>query len=131
MSFPHRESTYVRLAPVEAYAALHRRTMTITGSDVVLSLHSAHRRHTPDALRSLREGDQIVAQDLETIVPGIFRARWEFGEFDKDDEYRLWTDTDDVVMTLSIKQTQIESPLLGEGRLRGTAARLVVSIEYG
>jgi hypothetical protein len=49
----------------------------------------------------------------------------------KDDKYRLSTVTDDVVVTLSIKRTQIESRFLGEGRLRGTAAGLVVKIEYG
>jgi hypothetical protein len=58
MLFPHRESTFVRLGlglglgPVEAYAAFHRRTMTVVNSAVVLSLHSVNRSRTPDALRS-------------------------------------------------------------------------------
>ncbi len=105
--------------------------MTIVNGAVVLSLHSVHRSRTPDTLRSLREGDRISTPDLEPIVPGIARVQWEFGESNEDDEYRLSTVTDDVVVTLSIKRTQIESRFLGEGRLRGTAAQLVVTIEYG
>src|SRR5579864_9318305 len=109
MSFPHRESTYVRLGPVEAYAAFHHRTMTVLGSAVALSLHSVDRSRTPDALRSLREGDRISTPDLEPIVPGISRVQWEFDESNEGDEYRLSTVTDEVVVRLSIKRTETES----------------------
>ena len=131
MSFPHRESTSVRLGPVEAYAALHLRTMVVLNSAVILSLHSADRSRAPEALLSLREGDQISTPQLEFALPGISSVQWRFLECIEDDGYRLSAITDDVVVTLSMKRGHIESRFLGKGRLRGTAARLIVTIENG
>jgi hypothetical protein len=71
MSSNHRDSTYVQLGPVEAYAAAHRRVMAVLDSAILLRLHSENSRNPPDALRARREGDKIEPQDLEHIVSGI------------------------------------------------------------
>ncbi|OXC79333.1 hypothetical protein BSU04_07385 [Caballeronia sordidicola] len=79
----------------------------------------------------MREGDQISTPELEFVLPGISSVQWRFFESIEDDEFRLSAVTDDVVVTLSMKRGHIESRFLGEGRLRGTAARLIVTIENG
>jgi hypothetical protein len=105
--------------------------MAVLNSGVILSLHSAERSGAPEALLSLRDGDQISTPHLEFVLPGISSVQWRFFECIEDDEYRLSAVTDDVVVTLSMKRGHIESRFLGEGRLRGTAARLVVTIANG
>jgi hypothetical protein len=105
--------------------------MAVLNSAVILSLQSAGRSRAPEALLALRDGDQISTPHLEFVLPGISRVQWRFFECIEDDEYRLSGVTDDVVVTLSMKRGHIESRFLGEGRLRGMAARLVVTIENG
>lgn len=121
----------MRLGPVEAYAALHLRTMVVLNSAVILSLHSADRSRAPEGLLSLRDGDQISTPHLKFVLPGISSVQWRFFECIEDDEYRLSAVADDVVVALSMKRGHIESRFLGEGRLRGTAAQLIVTIENG
>jgi hypothetical protein len=105
--------------------------MVVLDSAVILSLHSADRSRVSEALLSLRDGDQISTPQLESVLPGISSVQWRFFECIEHDEYRLSAATDEVVVTLSMNRGHIESPFLGEGRLRGTAARLIVTIEDG
>jgi hypothetical protein len=105
--------------------------MAVLNSAVILSLHSAGRSRAPEELLALRDGDQISTPHLEFVLPGISSVQWRFFECIEDDEYRLSAVTDDVVVTLSMKRGRIESRFLGEGRLRGMAARLLVTIGNG
>jgi len=128
VSFSHRESTMIRLGPVEAYAAAHRRTMNLLDSAVSLSLQAANGSRDVTALRSLREGDRIAPSDLERVVPGLPYRQWQFGAGAQF--YELRTVTDDVMVTLAVAKDAEASPFLAEGKLRGLAARLVVTMTY-
>jgi hypothetical protein len=118
----------IRLGPIEAYAVSHRRTMEVLGSVASLSLQAVNGSSNGTALRLLREGYTIAPCDLESIVPGLPDVQWEFK--DGANSYELRTVTDDVVVTLTTDRSVEPSPFLAEGRLRGLAARLVVTMTH-
>jgi len=131
MSSNHRNSTYIRLGPVEAYAASHRRVMAVLDSAILLSLHSEHPHKPPDALRALREGDKIEPLDLEHIIPGIAFTPCQFTPAtDELPHHRTTIISDGVVTVLSLDRENQPDSAAAEAQLRGTQARLVVTMLY-
>jgi hypothetical protein len=131
VSSHHRYSTYIRLGPVEAYAASHRRVMAVLDTGILLSLHSEDPRNPPDALRALREGDKIEPLDLEYIIPGIAFTLCQFTPATAELPYHTTTTiSDGVVTVLSLEREMQHDCAAAEAQLRGTQARLVVTMLY-
>lgn len=105
--------------------------MTVLDSAILLSLHSEDPRRTPDALRALREGDNIEPRDLEAIIPGISTTPCRFEPASDALPYHTTTTiTAGVVVVLSLDRKIQPDRAAAEARLRGTLARLVVTMHY-
>lgn len=131
MTFAHRDSTYIRLGPVEAYASRHRRVMTVAGSAVVFSLLAQAVGVTPDALRALREGDRVNPSDLEMIIPSMGETPCAFmPATEQRPEHELSAVVDDIVVLFSLKREIEPNERRAEAELRGVWARAVVTIQY-
>jgi len=104
--------------------------MTVLSTAIVLSLHSGHPHNPPDALRALREGDEIEPRDLEHIIPGMAFTPCRFMPAMDELPYHRMTISDGVVAVLSLdRENQLDSTA-AEAQLRGTPARCVVTMLY-
>lgn len=131
MTFAHRDSTYIRLGPVEAYAGRHRRVMTVAGSAVVFSLLAQAAGMTPDALRALREGDRVNPSDLEVIIPSMGETPCAFmSATEQRPEHELSAVVDDIVVRFSLKPEIEPDGRRAEAELRGVWARFVVTMQF-
>lgn len=131
MTFVHRDNTYIRLGPVEAYAGRHRRVMTVVGSAVVFSLLGQAVGATPDALRALREGDRVNPSDLDVIIPSMGETPCAFmSATPQRPEHELSAVIDDIVVRFSLKREIEPDERRAEAELRGVWARFVVTMLY-
>jgi hypothetical protein len=105
--------------------------MAVLDSAILLSLHSEDPRNPPDALRALREGEKIEPLDLEHIIPGIALTPCHFTPATNELPYHTTTTiSDGTVIMLSLDRDSQPDGASAEAQLRGTLARLVVTMLY-
>lgn len=127
--FPHRDSTYIRLDPVEVYAGTScLRQMPIRHSPIMLTLHAANPNAVPDALRGLRDGDCVQARDLDAVIPDLHTVRcWFESATDAEPRHRSIAVTDGVVVTFWLAGHRQPDRAAAEAMTRAAFARLVVT----
>lgn len=129
MAFSHRQSTYIRIGAVEAYARLKRRVMSIENSQVVFTLQAADPRVIPESLFSLKEGDVLAPHDLEPVIPGLTETPSTFAPATAtNDLHTLTTLTDDIAVIFELAREVESDPARAESKLRGIHARFVVTM---
>ncbi|MGF6440146.1 hypothetical protein QF002_000955 [Paraburkholderia youngii] len=132
MADEYRDRTRVRFGAVEAYAKGHRRVVPVTGTRFCLSLQDARdARSASSPLLQLQDGCALDCAHLSTLLPSIGAATWLYSAAVGAESPRLETVSDGVRVSLSITDWGASEASLGEGELRGIAARMVVFIEYG
>lgn len=128
----HLKRTGIVFGSIEAYAKRHLRIASIRDTTISISLQEAATngpRRSP--LLQLVDGASLSLADLRELVPSLGSNAWTFSLFERPPSYRLTTVCDSIEVALSLDWAERpESPLQIEGKLRGTAARLVVALSY-
>jgi hypothetical protein len=129
MTFSNRQSTYLRLGKVEAYARLKRRVMPIVDSSVVFTVQAADPAAVPESLFALKEGDHLSPQHFESIVPGLSETPSTFSPATAERaQHTLTAVTDDIAVVFELPYSEESDAARAEAKLRGAQARFIVTM---
>jgi hypothetical protein len=124
LNFKHTEPEF---GEIEAYAKRHLRVAPVVGTAIRLSLEeSSDTRSVTSSLRQIVEGAPLDMDALRQLLPSLGSTTWIFFSSVDAGHYELTTIVDDIRVKLCMDVEHDLTEIEAEGKLRGTAARLIV-----
>ncbi|MGF6782572.1 hypothetical protein [Paraburkholderia sp. GAS334] len=117
---------------MKAYAKRHLRVAPVVGTTIRLSLEEPGvTRSATSTLRPITDGAPLTMDDLRQLLPSLGSVVWVFSNSGAAGRYELATVANDIRVNLFMGVENGLPEIDAESKLRGTAARLVVELEYG